>query len=507
LSICINRFGLASLAIVGLASYAYAQCQCTAPPPQSASVTTYHNDTLRTGWNQNETLLTALNFPSSFGVRHTVSVDDQVDAQPLFMSAVSIAGGTHDVVYAVTESNTVYAIDAASGSILVSRNLGAPVPNPLGCGNNPPNIGTLSTPVIDPSTHIMYVITYLNNGPSYKIWALNISTLQDAIASTVVAASHTLVDGSTANFDASVQRQRASLLLQDGVVYAGFTSFCDFAANKSRGWILGWNANNLSPKASNQLTDQLASGGFFLSAIWMSGYGIAGVSPNLYFSTGNSASGTYTGTTNIQESIVSLNESNFSINSLFTPSDHDSMDDEDNDMGSGGVLVLPVQNLVVSAGKDGRLFLLSSTNLATPLATYSAGGGCWCGPSYFVGSDGISRVVTSQGSTLETWKVTASPSALSAEFSKGISNTAQDPGFFTSISSNKKVAGSAIIWSIGRGNPLMLSAFNASGLGLLYSGNAGPYPNLGGNANIVPTVANGRVYVGAYKTLTIFGVN
>jgi PQQ enzyme repeat len=501
----INKIILASFAAIGLASYAYAQCACTvAPPPQGTNVTTYHGDNLRTGWNQNETLLTASAFPSAFGVRHTVAVDDQVDAQPLFMSAVNIAGGTHDVVYVVTESNTVYAIDAASGAILVSRNLGAAVPNPLGCGNNPPNIGILGTPVIDPTTGILYLLTYLNSGPSYKIWALDIKTLADKIPSAVVAATHTLVGGSITTFNASVQRQRPGLLLQDGVVYAAFGSFCDFNASQSRGWILGWNASNLTPTASNETTDTLATGGYYLSAIWMSGYGIAGKSPNLYFSTGNSASGTYNGTTNIQESIVSLNENTFAINSLFTPSNHDALDGGDTDLGSGGVMLLPVQNLVLSAGKDNRLFLLSSTNLATPLGIYDTGGSCWCGPAYFVGSDGTPRVVFSQGVTLETWKVATL--ALTFEFAQHVA-TGQDPGFFTSISSNKTAPGSAIIWAVGHGNPLTLLAFNATGLNLLYSGNAGPFPNLGGNANNVPTVGNGRVYVGAYKTLTIFGAN
>ncbi len=510
-----SKFLAGLAAILGLAgaSYAYAQCQCTAPPPQSATVTTYHNDTLRTGWNQNETFLTASAFPSAFRVTHTVSVDDQVDAQPLFMSALQIAGGTHDVVYAVTESNTVYAIDAGSGAILVSRNLGPAVPNPLGCSNNPPNIGTTGTPVIDPSTGIMYLITYLNNGPTYQIHAIDISTLQDRIAPVTVSGLHTLTDGTTFNFNASVERQRVGLLLQDGAVYAGFASFCDFAANQSRGWVLGWNASNLAALASNELTDQLttATTNFFLSSIWMSGYGLAGAAQQVFFTTGNSASGTYTGSTNIQESAVGLNETSFSISQLFTESDHDALDNGDTDFGSGGLMLLPdqagsVPHLAVAAGKDGILYLLNRDSFSSPIASYNSSG-CWCGPAYFVGADGVPRIVTSQGATVQTRRVNlSSPPSLSTEYSKGVSS-GQDPGFFTSISSNGTTSGSAIIWAVLRGNPLMLSAFNASGLGLLYSSSAGPYPYGGGDANQVPTVANGRVYVGAYKTLTIFGAN
>src|ERR1019366_6134171 len=105
------------------------------PPSVNVAVTTYHYDNLRTGWNPQETTLTATNFPTNFGVIHTVSLDEQVDAQPLLVPGMTIAGGTHDVAYVATENNTIYAIDASSGAILLSRNLGAPVPRPLGCGN------------------------------------------------------------------------------------------------------------------------------------------------------------------------------------------------------------------------------------------------------------------------------------------------------------------------------------------------------------------------------------
>ena len=98
-----------------------------------------------------EQTLTASHFPSNFGLLQNVAIDDQVDAQPLLMPAQQIAGGVHDVVYVFSESNTVYAIDADTGAVLVERNLGPPVPTPLGCGNNGPNVGIASTPVIEPA--------------------------------------------------------------------------------------------------------------------------------------------------------------------------------------------------------------------------------------------------------------------------------------------------------------------------------------------------------------------
>jgi len=40
----------------------------------------------------------------------------------------------------------------------------------------------------------------------------------------------------------------------------------------------------------------------------------------------------------------------------------------------------------------------------------------------------------------------------------------------------------------------------------LFQGAAGTWPYTGGNANIVPVVANGKVYVASYKELAIFGL-
>ena len=117
-------------------------------------ITTSHNDTKRTGWNSSETIRTSGNVNAShFGLLTTVPVDDQVDAQALFVAGVNITAGSfrgkHNVVYVVTANNTVYAIDSSAGTVLLSNHLGTPVPLPLGCNNNGPNVGISSTPVID----------------------------------------------------------------------------------------------------------------------------------------------------------------------------------------------------------------------------------------------------------------------------------------------------------------------------------------------------------------------
>jgi hypothetical protein len=489
------------------------------------AVPTYHYDTYRTGWNQQETTLSAANFPSTFGIVSTVALDDQVDAQPLLVPGLTIAGGTHDVIYVATESNTVYAIDASSGAILLSRNLQAPVPAPLGCMNNGPNVGITGTPVIDLTTQTLYVIAYVNGSPpTYQLHALNLSNLTDRGGSPVkVAASHTLTNGSVYTFNATVERQRPGLIELNGNIYAAFGSFCDFKAATSRGWLLGWTASTLAPLITNHLTDSLATSPttYFLSAIWMSGYAISGggtgTDARLTFTTGNSDAASYNGTTNIQESIVKTDAST-NILGIFTPSNWAILDQQDNDLGAGGVLHLPTQRgafpfLAVAAGKDGRLFLLDRLNMSKPLDTHQLGG-CWCGPSYFIGSDGVGRIVTSQGNTVDTWTLILSPSPHLVQEGSVAIDTGQDPGFFTVISSDSTKAGSAIIWAVARPNStaaVTLYAFAAAASGgtykLLFSSPAGSWPYTGGNANIVPVVANGKVYVASYKALTIFGNN
>jgi PQQ enzyme repeat len=500
----------------------------------SISVTTYHYDTLRTGWNDQEASLTSSKFPSTFGVIQDVAVDEQVDAQPLLVAGENIAGGIHDVVYVVSENNTVYAIDAGTGAILVQRNLGPPVPMPLGCGNNGPNVGITSTPVIEPARGRIIVMAYVNGtSPSYQLHALNLSTLADEVAPVTVKATQKLTDGSTFTFNATYQRQRPGLLKLNGSIYAGFGSFCDFSANQSRGWVLGWNAETLAPLVHAELNDSQATSptSFFLSSVWMSGFGLSGNGSTVYFSTGNSdcnfyvdpeacpSQSTYDGVTNIQESVIGLNSSLSTREGVFTPSNVFAMDIADADLGAAGVMLMPSARvgagLAAIVSKDGRLWLLNTGSLGTFLDMQQLGSGCWCGPSYFQGSDGINRLVTSAGDALQTWQVETSPTPhLVAEATAYVQSTVQDPGFFTVVSSRGLRAGSAIIWAVARPTAsagLTLYAFSATpvngSLVQLYSSPAGEWPNLGGNANVVPVVANGKVYVASYKRLMIFGPN
>jgi hypothetical protein len=529
----VNTFLRARLLATALSVLA-APCTALAQTTPYA-VTTYHYNNLRTGSNPEETVLSAARFPKTFGLLETVAIDDQVDAQPLLVPAEQIAGGTHDVVYIVSENNTVYGIDAGSGAILVQRNLGAPVPTPLGCGNNGPNVGITSTPVIDLARGEMFLIAYVNGTtPSYQLHALNLITLADTRPPVTVAASQTLTDGTTFKFNATYQRQRPGLLEMGGNIYAGFGSFCDFSANQSRGWVLGWKAATLAPLVHAELNDTQATAptSFFLSSVWMSGFGLAaGEGNHVLFSTGNSdcnfyvspeacpSGTTYDGVTNIQESVISMQQNLAERSGVFTPSNVYQMDIADADLGASGVMMLPVQPgtwyLATIVSKDGRLWLLDQENLSTSLDMQQLSQGCWCGPSYFRGSDGIGRVISSAGATVQTWQVQTTPApTLVAEGSGSVQQSEQDPGFFTSVSSHNGYLPGAIIWAVARPSgsaPLTLYAFAAAASGgalkQLYTSPAGQWPNLGGNADTVPVVANGKVYVASYKALMIFGPN
>jgi PQQ enzyme repeat len=499
------------------------------------AITTYHYDNYRTGWNNDETTLTYNNVNAgSFGLLHTISLDDQVDTQPLLVPNVTTtrgvkSGSAHDVVYVATESNTVYAVDATSGSVLFQKNLGAPVPSPLGCDNNGPNVGIDGTPVIDRAAGVMYVIAYTleSNVPTYRIHELSLSDLSDVTPSVIVSASHELTNGDTYDFQAAYQRQRPGLLEANGNVYAGFGSFCDFSASQSRGWLLGWQAGSLVPLAANRLNDSLSNSpnGFFLTAIWMSGYGVAAdPSGNIYFVTGNSdySGNTYNGVTNVPESVVKVSADLTQLLSIFTPFNVGQMDRSDADLGSGGVMLLPVGStpLAAAAGKTGTMYLLNQNNLGgyvssgpnNDLAEVNVGG-CWCGPSYFAVKKKHQRIVASGGSSVTVWNVKDKHKVrLNLAGSAGLPN-GQDPGFFTTVSSPKN-GRKAIIWALARPEsvpgPMTLVALTAEpqngSLQKLYQASAGYWAAPNGNANTVPVVANGKVYIASYQQLQIFGL-
>jgi hypothetical protein len=309
--------------------------------------------------------------------------------------------------------------------------------------------------------------------------------------------------------------------------------------------LLGFSAQTLAPLQTPLLTDSLATSenNFFLSSVWMSRSGpaadAAAGGSNIYFSTGNSdPSGTsYDPPYNIEESVVKVT-ANLQLSSIFTPYNFAALDAKDFEIGSGGVMVIPTNwpwyaapnpPLVVTAGKDGRMFLLN----ANSLGGYTLGGpdnvlniqnigACWCAPSFFTGADGIGRIVSSGGNTLSTWQIiqTSTSTTLVQEASVQIplvnrSQIRKPPGFFTTVSSNGTNMDAGIIWALGlpaaTPNTLTLYAFGSTpsngSFQLLNQVPAGVWNSTTANPNSVPVVTNGQVYVASDGLLTIWGLN
>jgi hypothetical protein len=257
-------------------------------------------------------------------------------------------------------------------------------------------------------------------------------------------------------------------------------------------------------------------------------------SGNIFAVTGNGGPGTFDGNYAIQESVVELGAELKSVESLFTPSDSDThdvgvndMDSKDGDLGSGGVMLLPDQpgsipHLAVVQGKIGPMYLLNRDKRGRyrtedAVAELSSDWGCWCGPSYFASSDG-GFVVSSTGTTLAIWKVQTSPTVnLIKQSAYAKLTSVQDRGFMTSVSSHDGLASSTVVWAVphaatwNKSNPspnLTLYAFSAADASNpIFQAPAGYWLNLNGNANVVPVVANGKVFVASYRTLAVFGLD
>jgi hypothetical protein len=515
--------------------------QPSAGTPQD--VLTYHVDTNRTGWFSSETVLTPSNVnASSFGLLVTVPLDGRVDAEPLVALGQTIAGqGVHDVVYAVTENDSVYALDAETGAVLWQRSLGTPVPYQYKDGDDNvfPVMGILGTPVIDRTAGALYLVAdvYTGTVDYFLLHAISLSSGKDLVTPVHIQFAQPLSDGTKWQFNPKYQLQRAGLLESNGSIYVTFGSNGDIVPSISRGSIVAYNSSTLQPQHAD-LTDKLslASNPYYLSSIWQSGYGpAADARGDIYFSTGNSdpSHASYSPSFNRPESVVRLSGDLGAVLASFTPFNYFSLDGGDVDLGSGGMLLLPDQlgsypHLAVAGGKDGRAFLIDRDNMGgyTPggpdkvLQTVTQGS-CWCGPSYYVGSDGTPRVVTGGGNGVTSWKLATSPATqlvFEASTSSSVVNGLPDNGgVMPVISSNGTAANSAIIWFVQRpasssdqdpGTPVTLKAFAASNLAQpLVSITAGTWTHaVNSNANLVPTVANGRVYVASNQQLQIFGL-
>ncbi len=505
------------------------------PASVAVDVATYHNDNGRTGQNLKETILTHSNVnQNSFGLRKIVTLDGKVDAQPLFLSGVPIPGqGTHNVVYAATEHNSVYALDAVTGATLWHASTlanGETTSDTHGCGQVSPEIGITSTPVIDrtrgPHGAIYVVAMSKNSNGSYfqRLYALDITS-----GAQLFGGPHNITatypgtgddsSGGVVKFDPGQYKERAGLLLMGGKIYTTWASHCDF--RPYTGWVMSFDANTLAAVSVLNLTPN-GDGG----ALWMSGAApAADSSGNIYVLDGNGSfdaslnSSGFPSRGNYGNCFCKISTSNgLKVADYFAVSNTVSESNADTDLGSGAALVLPdlkdsagnTVHLALGAGKDGNIYVVNrdsmgkfdpnSNHVHQQLTGEIAG--AWSMAAYY---DNAVYYVAShdvlKAFTISNGKLSGSPT------SRG-PNTFGYPGATPSISANGTSNG--IVWAVGNSSPAVLDAYDAANVSrqLYHSNQAANGRDHFGNGNkyMTPTIAEGHVYIGTPTGIAIFGL-
>ncbi len=508
--------------------------------PANSAVTTFRNDNEHTGQYPNETILNTTNVnQSQFGKRVSYPVDGQMYAQPLYIPNLSIGGATHNVVFAATENDSVYAFDADQTSAVAplwktSLLPGGAVPVPYAatsCGDLQPIIGITGTPVIDPGTNTMYVVSYSQEGgnPIYRLHALDITTGQDKSAPIVIQGSAPgtgpgSVNG-TVNFDAHVERQRVALVMTGGKVYVAFASFCD--NGNYHGWVFSYSYNG---STFQQVNTYITTPAGLQASIWGGdGALVSDNNGNFYIMTGNGTFNANTGGTDVGDSFVRLN-AQLQRQDYFTPFNQTCISAGDQDLGSGAPLLLPGANALIGGGKEGRIYVVNTTNMGqftvdpnltcngsaeenrtdidkvqqeTPPATF---GEIFSTPAFWNGPNGQYVYVSSVGSQTKAYswtngRLSTTPTSVT---SVTFGFTGGDPV----VSSNGTASGTGVLWTIDSGS--ILRAYDASNLANeLYDSNQnGSRDGLGGGYVKYSTVAvaNGEAFVGTAANLAIFGL-
>jgi hypothetical protein len=505
------------------------------PPSTSINVLTYHNDIGRTGQNLNETTLTHSNVNStSFGKKAFLTTDGLVDAEPLYVSNLKIGGVAHNVVFVATEHDSVYAFDADSFAQLWKVSMipsGETTSDAVGgCGQVSPEIGITSTPVIDPNAGpngTIYLVAMTKNSSPYfqRLHALDLTTGADLAGSPVaiqasVPGTGEGGNGTTVIFAPKQYKERASLLLLNGVIYTSWASHCDI--DPYTGWIMGYSESSLQQTSVINITPNGQR-----AAIWMAGAGLAADSTgNIYFLAGN---GTFDDTLNSSgfpehgdfgNGFIKLSTAGntLAVADYFDMFNTDSESGSDTDLGSGGAMVLPdlqdsAQNtwhLAVGAGKDTNMYIVNRDmmgkfNVQNDNAIYqelngALPGGVWAMPAYFNGTIYYGSVNAAlKAFPIANAKVaTSAASASSASFGY--------PGTTPSVSANGTSNG--IVWAVQNGGTAVLHAYDAGNLATeLYNSSqaANGRDNFAGNKFITPMIANGKVFAGTPTGVIVFG--
>ena len=502
------------------------------------NVPTYHYDNARTGQNVHETQLTqALVNIDSFGKLFSQPVDGQIYGEPLVVKSLQIGSATHMAVFVATEGDSVYAFDGnnntgSNANPLWHVNFTNPasgittVPSSdLGIVSITPQVGITGTPVIDVSNGTLYVVAATKENGAYyqRLHALDLSTGEEkfggpvAISATVKGRGSNAVNGYI-SFDPFRSNQRPALLLENGVVYISWASYGQENKYPYHGWVIGYDENTLQMTAAYCVTPNGDQGG-----VWQTGDGPAADSMgNIFFMAGNGTFDVNKGGTDYGMSYVKLSTATgLNVSSFFTPYDAVKESNADLDLGSGGPLLLPYQTgattpyLAVGAGKDGNLYLLNRNNLGgfhpkdnsqileeipnafAKHSVYSTPA-YWQGNLYYWATFDYLRIFSVANGLVVSTPIATSTYSLAS------------PGATPVISSNGAADG--IVWALDTSQTLtgaaVLHALNAETAVELYNSKQSGSRDTAGNAVrfTVPTVANGKVYVGTATELDVYGL-
>jgi len=507
------------------------------PTPSAIDITTYHYDNLRTGQNLNETTLTTANVnQAKFGKLGELMVDGKVDAQPLYLSNVAITGvGTKNVLYVATEHGSVYAFDADNVSGTAAKPLwristqlsGEISSDDRGCNQVTPEIGITSTPVIDRTRGAIYVVSVSKDaGGNYfhRIHALDLTSGKELFGgpttiTATVSGNGAASSGGIVTFDPSEYNERPGLLELNGTIYTTWGSHCDNGAYTS--WMMAYSAATLKQTSVLNLVPNGSDGG-----IWMAGAApAADAAGNIYFLIGNGTFDTALNTSGLPSQgdcgncyVKVSSAAPLTLLDYFTPSNTVAESNVDEDLGSGGPLLLPditdatgkTRHLAVGSGKDAIIYVLDRDSMGKFSVAQNSiyqqisgqlAGGEYAKPSYFNGtvyygavSDAVKAFPIAGG------KLATSPSSKTAiQFPY--------PGATPAISANGTSSG--ILWAVENGSPAVLRAYDATNLATeLYNSNqaSGGRDQFSGNKFITAMIANGKVFVGTPNSVAVFGL-
>ena len=504
--------------------------------PNSVAVLTYHNDVERTGQNLNETTLTTSNLNStSFGLLGSAPVDGPVDAEPLYVGSLTVNGAVHNVLFVVTENDSVYAFDADTLTSLWHQSMldSNETPSNMvdGCDQVTPKIGITSTPVIDLASGahgtIFLVAMTKDSGGNYhqRLHALDLATGNEQSQLHSPTTIQATFSGQT--FDPEQYEERSGLLLLNGAIYMGWTSHCD--DTPYTGWVMGYSESTLQQISVVNVTPNGSQGG-----IWMAGAGLAADSTgNIYFLDGNgtfdSTPGALQANGDYGNAFIKLSTTggNLTVSDFFATHDTVANSNMDKDLGSGGALVLPdlkdgsgvTWHLAVGTGKAAvagplnRIYVVNRDSMgkfnpSNDNAIYqevTSNGldtvdGVFAMPAYFNNTLYYGAVDDNVRafSIVNAKLVTPAGSVSAASFGY--------PGTTPSISANGTSNG--IVWAVQNGNTGILHAYDATNLGseLYNSTQAGNRDQFSDNKFITPMIANGKVYVGTPNSVAVFGL-